>query len=68
MNDANTPEKNSGQGIDPCLIEAITRMETYIEETTGQAPTHEELAQALSKYFVLKEIREFIEMMRGEQE
>lgn len=50
--------------LEPCMVEAIGNLNDYITQTTGQAPTQEELAQALSKYFVLKEIREFIEMSR----
>ena len=47
-----------------CLIEAINKIEDYIEQTTGQRPTHREIADALSHFFVLKEIGEFIEMSR----
>lgn len=52
--------------IDLCMIEAIEFVETYIEKTTGTRPTQRELAEALTKFFVLKEIREFIEMSRAD--
>lgn len=53
--------------FEPCMIEAISALETYITRTTGQKPSQQEMARALSKFFVLKEIREFIEMDRREQ-
>ncbi|THB73203.1 MAG: hypothetical protein D3926_24285 [Desulfobacteraceae bacterium] len=56
----------SSESIDPCLVEAIRNIETFVEETTGLRPGQEEIAQALSKYFVLKEILEFIKMARSE--
>ena len=54
--------------LEPCLIEAICNIENYIFEITGEKATQEEIADALSKFFVLKEIREFIEMRRMENE
>ena len=52
--------------IEPCMVEAIRHIEEYILKTTGKELTQEELAQALTKFFVLKEIREFVEMTRAE--
>lgn len=50
--------------IEPCLADAIMKLQDYILNTTGQEPTQKELSNALTKFFVLKEIREFIEMSR----
>lgn len=51
--------------LEPCLEQAIIQLEAYILETTGKKPSQQEISLALSKYFVLKEIREFIEMSRA---
>ncbi len=48
--------------IDPCIIESIRKIEGFVEKTTGKKPTQKEIGDALSKYFVLKEILEFIEL------
>jgi len=53
--------------MDNKLFESIKKMEKYLEASTGQKPTQEEMAKALTRYFVLKEIREFIEMEREEK-
>ncbi|MCF6248783.1 MAG: hypothetical protein L3J69_15715 [Desulfobacula sp.] len=53
--------------LEPCMIEAIENLDKYITLITGKKPAQKELADALSKYFVLKEIREFIEMTRKEK-
>ncbi len=52
--------------IDDCLMQAIKTIENYIEKTTGKAPCQQEIANALTRFFVLKEIGEFIEMDRLE--
>ena len=52
--------------LKPCIVEAICQIEDYILNVTGKKPTQEELSSALTKFFVLKEIREFIEMNRLE--
>lgn len=57
---------NQNMRIDPCLMDALRNLDSYITETTGTRPTQQELADALNKFFVLKEIREFIEMSRAE--
>ena len=54
--------------IDDCLVQAIGKIEHYIEKTTGTAPEPVEIANALTRFFVLREIREFIEMERLERE
>ena len=53
--------------LEPCLVDAIKNLDDYILKTTGIKPTQEELSDALSKFFVLKEIREFIEMRRADR-
>lgn len=54
------------QTIDPLIEESIRYLEDYIEQTTGVRASPTEISAALKKYFVLKEIREFIEMFRKE--
>jgi hypothetical protein len=53
-------DKACGEKIG-AAIEAICN---YVAEITGQAPTDAEMAKALTRYFVLKEICEHIEMQR----
>ena len=55
------------QDIQDCLFLSLNKIESYLEKATGKKPTQEELAKALSRYFVLKEIREFIELEREEK-
>ena len=50
--------------IAPCLVEAIDKIKAYMIRSKGIDPTAEEMADALTKFFVLKEIGEFIEMQR----
>jgi hypothetical protein len=47
------------------IFEAIGRIRHFVAETTGKAPTDEELADALKRYFVLNEIKDHILMIRG---
>ena len=51
--------------LDSTIVEAIRKIENYILETTGKAPTTEELSFALSRYFVMKEIADFVQMTRA---
>ena len=46
--------------IEDCVKDAIFNIEKYIKETTGIKASQKEIAAALSKYFVLKEILDFI--------
>ena len=55
---------NKPYTLEPCMIEALNRVEDYIEKLLGEPPTQQELANAMTKFFVLKEIGEFIEMER----
>ena len=50
--------------IEDVLWEAIESLAKFITETTGQAPSQEEMARAIKRYFVLKEIKDHIEMER----
>ena len=50
--------------MNQALASAIEKIEAYVEQTTGRRPEPEELAQALTRYFVLKEIGDFIAMSR----
>lgn len=46
---------------------AVQKVFNYVEQTTGQTPSDEEVARALTRYFVLKEIADFIVMEREEK-
>ena len=50
-----------------CLTDALDVISSFITETTGQAATPEEIAHALTRYFVLEEIKGHIEMARQEK-
>lgn len=50
--------------IDQVLVDALAAVINFVGETTGTPATQEELAQGLKRYFVLKEIKENIEMAR----
>jgi len=50
---------------DPAIVEAIGKIERFILQTTGEAPTTEELSSALTRYFVMKEITDFVKMSRA---
>lgn len=52
------------KNLDPLITEAIGKIEAFIVQTTGEAPTPEEISDALTRYFVLKEILDFITMSR----
>ncbi len=56
---------NSNQ-LDAYAVSSFKKIEEYITQTTGIKPSPEDIAEALSKFFVLKEIREFIELSRQE--
>ncbi len=50
------------------LMESIGSLVDFVGEMTGTKATPEELAFALSKYFVRKEILEFIKLHRQAQD
>ena len=43
---------------------AIDAIRNYVFEISGETPTEAEIARALTRYFVLKEICEHIQMQR----
>lgn len=49
------------------IFESIGTIRHFVAETTGQAPTDEEIADALKRYFVLNEIKAHILMLRGDE-
>ena len=52
------------QTIDPVLTEALGTVVDFIRQVTGLEPTPAEIADALTRYFVLNEIKDHILMMR----
>jgi len=53
--------------MEECMIKAFGTIENFIAQSSGIKPEPEEIAAALSKYFVLKEILGFIEMARQDK-
>lgn len=49
---------------EPRLQQALNRICDFIEKTTGRPASPKELADAMTKYFVLNEIKSHIEMIR----
>jgi hypothetical protein len=54
------------QQVHESILEAIGTIQDFIKEVTGQAATQDEIAQALTRYFVLNEIKDFIELQRSQ--
>ena len=51
---------------DPLAIQAaLDRVRHYVAQVTGEAAADGEIADALGRYFVLKEIADHIEMLRS---
>jgi hypothetical protein len=50
--------------IDPLLADALDTISDFIRQVTGTAPSPEETADALTRYFVLNEIKDHIVMLR----
>ena len=44
---------------------AIKTIQNFVKTVTGKEATQEEIARALTRYFVLNEIKAFIEMERA---
>ncbi len=53
--------------IEVVLWDALQAVSKFIAETTGHPPTQAEIARAIKRYFVLKEIKEHIEMEREQE-
>lgn len=51
--------------INNAILESIEKIDRFIEETTGQRASQDEIADALGRYFVMNEILEFIKMNRS---
>ena len=54
----------SNRTADPVLLRALDRVSDFIHQVTGSPPTPAELADALTRYFVLNEIKDHIVMVR----
>lgn len=55
---------NTRPTVDPALSDALARVADFIRDVTGVEPTTDEIADALTRYFVLNEIKEHILMRR----
>ncbi|BBO68297.1 hypothetical protein DSCA_22270 [Desulfosarcina alkanivorans] len=56
------------QPIEPVLNAALATVSDFIRQVTGREATQAELADALTRYFVLIEIKDHIVMMREDAE
>ena len=57
--------KTDGEArVAACVAEAIEGIGKYVGEITGEKPAPEEIATALKRYFVLKEVCETIQWDR----
>ena len=56
------------QKTDLALTDALDTVSDFIRQVTGVEPTPAEIADALTRYFVLKEIKDHILMMREDAE
>jgi hypothetical protein len=54
------------QQVHKSMLEAIGTIQDFIKEVTGQEATQDEIAHALTRYFVLNEIKDFIELQRSQ--
>jgi hypothetical protein len=50
--------------LEGCVRDAVWKIDDFIRTSTGQRATQAEIAAALTRYFVLREIVEFIQMER----
>ena len=51
-----------------CIDNAIFKIKDFVKQVAGFVPTETEIADALQRYFVLKEINDHIVMVRSHQE
>ena len=56
------------QTQDAVLTDALDTVADFIRQVTGVEPTSAEIADALTRYFVLKEIKDHILMLREDAE
>lgn len=52
------------QTVDPVLSAALAQVADFIRQVTGTEPTPAEIADALTRYFVLNEIKAHVLMLR----
>jgi len=50
--------------VQDCIKEAIDTIQNFVKQTTGKEASPEEIAGALKRYFVLKEIGDHIKLER----
>jgi hypothetical protein len=51
--------------VDSALTDALDTVSDFIREVTGVEPTPAEIADALTRYFVLNEIKDHIVILRN---
>jgi len=54
----------SNRSLDKCIHEAVVKIQNFVSQVTGFEPSQTEIADALQRYFVLKEINDHIVMAR----
>lgn len=54
--------------VEPCIVEAVALIQRFVGEVSGWAPTQEEIARTLRRYFILYEINEQIQWQRENPE
>jgi hypothetical protein len=54
------------QQVHESMLEAIGTIQDFVKEVAGQEATQDEIAHALTRYFVLNEIKDFIELQRSQ--
>ena len=57
-------DMDSNPSPSPGIDQAITKIQTFVKQTAGIEPSLSEIADALQRYFVLKEIKDHIVMAR----
>jgi hypothetical protein len=50
--------------IEPCIVEAVELIARFVGEVSGWAPSQQEIARTLKRYFILYEINEQIQWQR----
>ena len=55
------------EAIEDCIRSAVQKIDDFFFSATGTRSTQEEIANALNRYFVLKEILDFVVMERDAQ-
>ena len=56
------------QASDTALTDALATVADFIRQVTGVEPTSAEIADALTRYFVMNEIKDHIMMLREDAE